>query len=992
MIVPREKYQNMARSLFLLLLFCQFFGISAHSSDLSSYRSGSCSQLFENALFKTSQSVIFSSQDELVKFASEIAARRTRVPEFQFIREEAAQRGLRIWLFGGTAASYAHYVKWDLLREHGDNQLQSHRFDYDYTNIYRSTQDLDLVVSGNAKQAQLFEQILKQRFPYFLGSKEANWEVRSLHEAREDKGGLLGDFGFMNQHTDSNSTGMVEITDPPAGESVVRDLRDWENILNPAFLSDVQDGQLTFYYSKNHMETPRFKAGKNPPIFSVIRALIKSFQYDLKIGSQDLAILQEEVRQFDPSKDLQNPEAASWIEKNGKKLFQHAVNLEYAWNMLERIGLRKKLISIRDDAHRAYSLAWWMNKEPLRTKNVGQGTRRTAESLKIQIVSHETGDYLAYESITRSHTGAPNVFISRENAESEAAGYGNGFYTTVGRYGSKASGITIRFEVNPNAREGSDFIIAYGEKNGTVGDGAYIIWFNKDALRIIPESIEFTFSDYFRFLAQGKSIGQGLNLGQKDEALICKVRRKIFSALSSGWIPLKELEQIRLFLLTQIKHQSPYRDTLIQEWYRVESARLKGHKDLGQIQAMSEILRTRTFSADPAWFFLMFTELSRGTDLEYYLTKEWFPAILKTFKTDIGNRALENILFSNSSAIQENLELQEFGARALADREAKNPSAFVNALKRIQSWNGDAWAWIKSEAQTEEEIKEKASYLALHLELIQKLSGDEYRVIEPFLEKISNFSVFKKIAGGDLAVDAKSESFQFKVYDFPSEGKRVKLGSPGEEREIYEIYYKENQHEVTFTKSFEIQVTPVTQLQWTLLMGDNPSEFKSYNTRNNPVEQVSWTRIQKFIEKLNQMDPYYLYRLPTEAEWEYAGRAGTDTPYSFGDDPHELSAYGWYSQNSFEKTHEVATLKPNPDGLYDVHGNVWEWVEDQWEDTRPYSSINPTGPGMLGSYPRVIRGSSWLGSAHSLRSARRKYYKAGDRDQDIGFRLVRTRK
>lgn len=106
-----------------------------------------------------------------------------RAPEFKFIRDEADRRGLRVWLFGGTAASFSHYVKWDVLREMGDPRFQLDRFDYDYTNIYRSTQDLDLVVDGREQDAQEFEQLLKIRFPYFFGSKAARWEVRSFRQA-----------------------------------------------------------------------------------------------------------------------------------------------------------------------------------------------------------------------------------------------------------------------------------------------------------------------------------------------------------------------------------------------------------------------------------------------------------------------------------------------------------------------------------------------------------------------------------------------------------------------------------------------------------------------------------------------------------------------------------------------------------------------------------------------------------------------------------------
>lgn len=210
-------------------IFLTIFEVSANSAPLNIYPSPECSKLFEE---KSHEVFWLKSQD----LGSEISGRRNRVAEFRLIRELAAQRGLRVWLFGGTAASFAHYVKWDLLREHGDLRFQSLRFDYDYTNIFQSTQDLDIVVDGSAKMAGSFESLLKVQFPYFFGKKQATWEVRSLREPQGGKGGLLGDFGFMNQNTDSNSTGMIELTDPPPGESVVRDLREWDDPLEPLFL------------------------------------------------------------------------------------------------------------------------------------------------------------------------------------------------------------------------------------------------------------------------------------------------------------------------------------------------------------------------------------------------------------------------------------------------------------------------------------------------------------------------------------------------------------------------------------------------------------------------------------------------------------------------------------------------------------------------------------------------------------------------------------
>src|SRR5262249_23544311 len=120
------------------------------------------------------------------RLARELAARTSRVAEFRFIREEAMKLGVRVYLFGGTAAGYAHYVKWDLQREDGDTRFQAERFDYDYTNIYRSTQDLDIVVDGPAEKALALQRQLEEKYPHTKGSKSA-WEVRTLREPIGDK-------------------------------------------------------------------------------------------------------------------------------------------------------------------------------------------------------------------------------------------------------------------------------------------------------------------------------------------------------------------------------------------------------------------------------------------------------------------------------------------------------------------------------------------------------------------------------------------------------------------------------------------------------------------------------------------------------------------------------------------------------------------------------------------------------------------------------------
>ena len=150
------------------------------------------------------------------------------------------------------------------------------------------------------------------------------------------------------------------------------------------------------------------------------------------------------------------------------------------------------------------------------------------------------------------------------------------------------------------------------------------------------------------------------------------------------------------------------------------------------------------------------------------------------------------------------------------------------------------------------------------------------------------------------------------------------------------------QHKVRITKPFHLGVHEVTQAEYEKVMGKNPSNFKG---ARNPVEQVSWKDAVEFCKRLTAKESM-TYRLPTEAEWEYAYRAGTTTRYSFGDDPASLGEYAWYGDNSEKKTHPVGEKKPNTWGLHDMHGNVWEWCAD-WYDRDYYADSpadDPLGP------------------------------------------------
>ncbi len=203
----------------------------------------------------------------------------------------------------------------------------------------------------------------------------------------------------------------------------------------------------------------------------------------------------------------------------------------------------------------------------------------------------------------------------------------------------------------------------------------------------------------------------------------------------------------------------------------------------------------------------------------------------------------------------------------------------------------------------------------------------------------------------------------------------------------------ETQHQVTLTKRFYMQTTEVTQGQWTAVMGSNPSYFSSCGD-NCPVEQVSWNDAQDFIMALNAMGEG-AYRLPTEAEWEYAARAGSTTALANGgitelycDHDPNLDAMGWYCGNAGGTPHPVAQKQPNAWGLYDMHGNVWEWCQDRYGNYLSEAMINPEGPSSGSS--RVWRGAGWSSDARNCRSAVRYYLNPDVRYNNLGFRLVRA--
>lgn len=257
-------------------------------------------------------------------------------------------------------------------------------------------------------------------------------------------------------------------------------------------------------------------------------------------------------------------------------------------------------------------------------------------------------------------------------------------------------------------------------------------------------------------------------------------------------------------------------------------------------------------------------------------------------------------------------------------------------------------------------------------------------------------------------VSYANEEIKFEVKDTPivmvkcSAGSFM-MGSPsgplGElGRNNTDMFNNETLHKVTISKDFYIAKFPVTQAQYMAVMGKNPSKFQD---DNNPVERVSWFMAKEFCDKLNEITEStrlagYRFDLPTEAQWEYACRAGTTTALNSGKNittaeekvncPN-LDEVGWYESNSDGKTHPVGLKKPNAWGIYDMHGNVSEWCADYWADSYDLTSLtDPIGP--ASDSCRVCRGGSWCYAPKFCRSAKRN----GDLPErayyDFGFRVV----
>jgi formylglycine-generating enzyme required for sulfatase activity len=203
-------------------------------------------------------------------------------------------------------------------------------------------------------------------------------------------------------------------------------------------------------------------------------------------------------------------------------------------------------------------------------------------------------------------------------------------------------------------------------------------------------------------------------------------------------------------------------------------------------------------------------------------------------------------------------------------------------------------------------------------------------------------------------------------------------------------------HKVTFAYTFQVAKYETTQELYEAVTGKDPSRWKG---PRNSVEMVSWDEAQNFckritadLRKLKLLGEEEVIRLPTEAEWEYACRAGTTTPFSFGDDAAKLGDYAWFTGNAKGNDPPVGAKKANPWGLCDMHGYVWEWCLDAWRDDYAKAPDDGSPAQMDEAKRRAIRGGAWTSEADACRSAFRRGAAVGHQSADVGFRCVRSKK
>jgi formylglycine-generating enzyme required for sulfatase activity len=305
----------------------------------------------------------------------------------------------------------------------------------------------------------------------------------------------------------------------------------------------------------------------------------------------------------------------------------------------------------------------------------------------------------------------------------------------------------------------------------------------------------------------------------------------------------------------------------------------------------------------------------------------------------------------------------------------------------LARWRGELLRLAGVKSMADDVAQELAKAQAASLDLVGLVSvGEETFAILKVNPRIALPATQPLVSGGSERVPAIRDALPAAVaMESITNSIGIKLSkiSAG----TFTMVDRDNAPEVTLTQPFYLGVTEVTNAQWRAVMGSVPSKCKDDDC---PVEQVSWKEAVSFCEKLSSLSAERaagrVYRLPTEAEWEYACRAGTTTAYSFGDDDSLLGDFAWFEDNADDRIHPVGQKRSNAWGLYDMHGNVWEWCSDWYGDYPDGAVSDPQGPSS--GENRVRRGGGWSYSAGYCRSAFRGRGGPSGRNRNLGLRLA----
>jgi formylglycine-generating enzyme required for sulfatase activity len=334
---------------------------------------------------------------------------------------------------------------------------------------------------------------------------------------------------------------------------------------------------------------------------------------------------------------------------------------------------------------------------------------------------------------------------------------------------------------------------------------------------------------------------------------------------------------------------------------------------------------------------------------------------------------VQNILSSESAvSFRKNENLSASLLNFLVTSEEKR-GRLASALERAEQ---EGWQWTEVEIP-DEEIELQTAIQRINNHVIERVGNFSISVVGDF--PIPPRTQPETAQGNKTSfTENLAKGITLEMVSLPAGKFTMGSAERNDEKPPHQVK----------VNSFAIGKYPITQAQYQAVMGNNPSNFK--NNTQNPVEMVSWDNAQDFCRKLSRITGK-TYRLPTEAEWEYACRAGTTTRFYFGDNNNQLGNYAWYAKNSNNTTHPVGQKKPNAWGIYDMSGNVREWCEDDWHDS--YAGAPDEGSVWIDNYPpslsgKCLRGGSWLSFPVSCRSANRDGNYPDVHNVNVGFRVA----